>query len=218
MDVDVSFIMSFESAVQILDFDHLDLMEYDDISQISFIELQNVAFNEMSGEMTVESIVDHCHPGRSDDMLFLPSYGSFVENLKRWDNGWFDNMTNSTTLEDFSGNEMSVNNSDIECSSDCEACLQVYLNTETSDVDTGIYSEDDNSNDLCYDFTNLWNQTEFTTYTDFPQDMMCARPTTTSENDKLLLRNKILAESNGNGNTTSGAATACFYDFSSTNT
>lgn len=221
MDFDVSFEFPMVNAIQVLDFDQMECDDYDGAAQISFIELQNVA----SGEIILESTADQCHEIEiSDDIISLPSYGSFVNNLRSCENDcdydYFENVTNSTTIEDINGNETSVNIMNNECSNDCtctcQACLQIYFNAGTSGLHDVIYLDNICNTDLYYDFTNLWNQAEFTTYMEFPQDMCTSSSTsTTSENVRLLLRNKILAKSKNEANATAGATRV--YNFSSTN-
>lgn len=196
-DSDFSFLLPPSvRAVQVLDFDPM-MEDCDDV--ISYIELQNAK---------PEKTYDH---QIWQDILTLPSYGSFVDNLnRREEDDYFENTKSSTIIDNLTTNEMDVNHWNDTCPVDCncEACLKIYFDSPPSDSGNDSYSE--YNNDLYYDFTALWDQEQFTTYTDLPQ-FVYTSTCTTSENVKLLLRSKILARSSSEVGTTSG------YDSSSTN-
>lgn len=223
MDFDLSFEVADERAVvQVLDFEPMEYEYYGDRTQITFIELQNVA----SGEIFLETEHNQLQPMPSEDVEFITSYESFVRNLKSCKTDAFENWTNSTTIE----NSKRKSDENEKCRDDCNCarCLQMYFNAETSDFDcldvaraattvTSNFSDFESlfyvgnvtNVNLAYDFTRLWNEAERTEYMDFQRHEIC---TNTSGNVKLLLRNS-LAKSNTEGNDTADEA-AGFYNSS----
>lgn len=197
----VSFDLLFaSSAVQVQEFNRMECEDYENTSDISLIELQNVS----ASEIMLESADDQCNQIEiSEDSLPLPSYGSFVKNLNGVKNESFESLTNSTRVED--AFEMSANNMN-ECANDCtcEMCTPTFDQIiQTEDLDSNvIILEDITVNNLYYhDFSNMINKTECTTYMNLPQGL-CASSSVSSGTVKQLLRNKILAKFNKEANAT----------------
>lgn len=177
MEINSSFDMpSNVSAVRVLDFDQMEYKFYEDTSQISFANLQNVVSDED----------DDRKLQIPDDIIVIPSYDNFVKNLNERENDeeneHFENVKNSTAMEDLKANA-NVNNLNIVSSNDSsdeEECVQTYINVETSDetslqvyfdaitsdIQHVIFVEDITNRVSHYDLEHLWSQAEITTFMD----------------------------------------------------
>lgn len=196
----VSFEWQGSSAVRVFD---LSVMDYDNDTSTnpSFLELQNVDFEEIVADTTD----DHYNQSEIlDDLSSIPSYGSFVKNLTRSEKSSFENVTNSTTIEGISvPAEMNANVMD-KCAFNCtcETCLPMYGDNKAEEPINVAMLEDITDNDLCYgDVTHMMNEAECTTYMPLPEFL------SVNDSVKLRLRNKILSKSNKEANDTTGA---CF--------
>lgn len=223
MDLDISFQLAGEhGVVQVLDFDPMEYENYGNRTQITLIELQNVA----SSELFLEAADNQSYLMSSDDLDTISSYASFVRNLNGCETDDFENVTNSTTIEHFKRMHMRPDEN-LQCRNDCncERCLQIYFDGDSSDFDrfnvahpatvasdfeNFLYVENITNANLMYDFTRLWEEAEVTEYMEFPllHDMY----TSASENGTLLLENIFFTQSNREGNDTAEAAG--FYDTS----
>lgn len=159
------------STHQILDFDEMECENYDDGTRSSVMEQQPI---DIDSNITIAESSESSNYHHITDVLSLPPYDNFVKNLKQREGDSFENMKNSTTIPNVIATNERVVKENSECPRECpidycncEACLQMYFDTETSDFQNDLHSN--YYIDLFYDFTTLWNEFEPTTYADLPE-------------------------------------------------